>query len=426
MRVRMYCLGLLSVACLAPRAGGEDWPRFRGPNGSGVSAEVRLPVTWSDTENVAWKVDLPGPGSSSPIVSGDRVFVTCYSGYGAEAWGPGDPEKLTRHVVCLQLRDGKVLWQEAIPARQPEDPYQGQLTTHGYASSTPAADGQSVFVACGKSGVFAFDGDGKQRWQKSVGTGSAIMGWGSATSLLVYKNLVIVNANAESESLVALDKETGREVWKAPAEGYAGSFSTPILVDSAGRQELAVRMPDEVWGLDPDRGGLLWYCSGVRGAAVPSLVAENGLVYAVGGGPQGAGSIAIRAGGRGDVSASHVVWRQPTGSYVPSPVLVNGHVHWVDDRGTAYCLRADTGQQVYRERLPEAGSVYASAIAADGKLYVVTRRNGTFVLAAGSEFKVLAHNRLSADSTDFNASPAISDGRLLLRSNRGLYCVCGK
>ena len=427
MRTAVYCVALLAVACLAPGARGEDWPGFRGPNGSGVSSEAGLPLTWSDTENIAWKAELPGRGSSSPIVSGDRVFVTCYSGYGLDPWNPGDPEKLTRHLACFSLRDGKALWQKSVPATQPEDPYQGQITEHGYASSTPAADAQRVFVFFGKSGVLAFDREGKQLWQTSVGTGSAMMGRGSGTSLLLHKNLVIVNANAESEALLALDQQTGREVWRAEAKGYSGSYSTPVLVEkSRGKQELVVYMPDEVWALDPDKGGLVWYCAGMRGEPITGLVAAEGIVYAAGGGMMGSGSTAIRAGGRGDVSASHTVWKQSAGSYIPSPVAVGGHVYWVDERGVACCLKAGTGEQVYRQRLPGAGGVYASAVAADGKLYVVTRRNGTFVLAAGPEFKVLAHNRLPSDSTDFNASPALTSSGLLLRSNRAIYCIQAK
>ncbi len=427
MRIEVCSLVFLALTCSAAFTHAEDWSRFRGPNGSAVSSETGLPTTWSDSENVAWKTALPGPGSSSPIVSGDRVFVTCYSGYGVDRSSAGEQEKLTRHIVCLDLRDGKILWQKSVPATLPEDTYRGQLTQHGYASQTPTADGQRVFAFFGKSGVVAFDWEGNQLWQTSVGTGSAIMGWGSATSLVLYKNLVIVNANAESQSLVALDKKTGREVWKTDAEGYTGSWSTPVLVDlPGGKQELVVFMPGEVWGLDPEDGGLFWYCSGVRGTSTSSLVTHDGIVYVVAGGPRGSGSTAIRTGGQDDVSESHVLWKQSTGSYVPSPVMLDGHVYWVDDRGVAYCLEADTGEQVYRERLPEAGGVYASAVAADGKLYVVTRRKGTFVLAAGPQFEVLAHNRLESDATDFNASPAVSPGHLLLRSNRFVYCIGAK
>ena len=170
MRTNVCSSVLVMLACSIPCAIAADWPRFRGPNGSAVSEETGLPLTWSDTENIAWKAELPGPGSSSPIVSGDRVFVTCYSGYGVERSSSGDQEKLKRHLVCLSLRNGKVLWQKSVPATLPEDRYGGQLSEHGYATHTPAADGQRVFVFFGKSGVLAFDWEGNQLWQTSVGT----------------------------------------------------------------------------------------------------------------------------------------------------------------------------------------------------------------------------------------------------------------
>jgi len=427
MRISHCCALLLALACFPRPAVGEDWPRFRGPDGSGVSSATSLPSTWSDTENVAWKTALPGPGSSSPVISGDRVYVTCYSGYGVDQFDPGDPENLVRHVLCLGLADGKVLWNKPVRAAVPEDPYQGSLSQHGYATSTPATDGERVFVFFAKSGVLAFDREGNQLWQTSVGTGSAMMEWGSAASPLLYKNLVIVNANPESQSIVALDQKTGREAWRTAAKGYVNSFSTPTLVDLAGgKQELLVFLPDEVWGLNPDDGGLYWYCTGVRGTAIPGLVSKGGVAYVIGGGMGGTGSAAIRAGGSGDVSGSRVVWRQSAGSYVPSPVLLDGHLYWADERGMACCMKADTGKEVYRQRLPEANNVYASMVAADGKLYAVTRRNGTFVLPAEPTFKVLAHNRLKSDSTDFNASPAVTSGVLLLRSNRAIYCIQAK
>jgi len=425
---KIVSLAAVSIMAFGPLfASAENWPGFRGANGSATSSETGLPTTWSDSEHIAWKSEMPGPGGSSPIVWGDRVFVTCYSGYGVDPDNPGDQHNLTRNLVCLNLGDGKVLWQKAVPAKLPEDPYQGQLTQHGYASSSPATDGERVFVFFGKSGVVAFDWEGKQLWQTSVGTGSAMMGWGSGASPVLYKDLVIVNANAESQSLVALDKRSGREVWKADARGYMGAWSTPLLLErSDGKHELIVHMPDEIWALSLADGGLLWFCTGVRGSAIPSPATAGGIVFGLGGGPMGGGVIAIRAGGRNDVTTNNVLWRGETGSYVPSPLAVGGYLYWVDERGMAYCLKADTGQRVYRSRIPKAGEVYASPVAADGKLFVVTRHNGTFVLEAKPEFKVLAQNKLASDPTVFNAAPAISQGRIVLRSDRFVYCIASK
>ncbi|MBI5760486.1 MAG: PQQ-binding-like beta-propeller repeat protein [Planctomycetales bacterium] len=420
-RLASVCFGVMFVGAWAT-SDAADWSRFRGPNGSGVSDERGLPDRWSDSENLLWKLELPGSGSSSPITVGDRIFVTCYSGYGVSKSEAGDQAKLERNLVCVNARDGKIEWQKSMKAKLPEERYGGMIAEHGYASSTPASDSERVYVFCGKSGVHAFDLKGKLQWQADVGSGSAMNNWGSGTSVVLHKNLVILNADAESEAIIALDKVTGKEVWRASAKGYKGSWSTPIVVDVGGKQELVVIVPGEVWGLDPSDGGLLWFCEARQGAS-SSAVTRDGVVYAIAGGPGGSGAIAIRAGGRDDVTKSHVVWQKNVGAYVPSPVLVGNHLCWVDDRGVAYCYDAKTGDEIYRERLPDAGGVYASVVAADGKIFAVTRRRGTFVLGTGKKLEQIAQNKFGSDDTDFNASPAIGKGQLLLRSNRQLYCV---
>ena len=420
--MRSLCLAAVSTLVFVADAHAADWPNFRGPDGAALSHEVHLPITWGDDENLAWKTELPGAGSSSPIVSGDRVLVTCYSGYGLTREQPGNPQDLVRRLVCIGLRDGAVQWDKPVAAVQPEDAYQGMMAEHGYASHTPATDGQRVYCFFGKSGVYAFDFDGNELWHTSVGTGSAILGFGSGASVALYKELVIVNANAESESLIALDKSSGRQVWKTEAKGYRGSWSTPVIVQTAGNPELVVNMPGEVWGLDPNDGGLFWFSTAQRTGGSTTIAAKDGIVYALGGGPGGTMVTAIRTGGSGDVTESHLLWKETVGSYVPSPVVVDGRLYWVSDQGIVYCLRADSGEQLFRERLG-GGGLYASLVAADDKLYAVTRRNGTVVLAAGPKFEKLAHNRFESDASDFNASPAIADGRVLLRSNRYLYCI---
>jgi outer membrane protein assembly factor BamB len=200
------------------------------------------------------------------------------------------------------------------------------------------------------------------------------------------------------------------------------SWNTPVLVDVAGgRQELAVSVKGAILGFDPESGEQLWNCDGIDDYVCPSVVAESGVVYAIGG--RTAMALAVRAGGRGDVTDSHQVWTAKAGSNVSSPVVREGHLYWVSDRGMAYCLSAKDGTVVYQERLPDnPGRVYASVTLGDGKLYAVTRENGTYVLAARPDFEVLAHNKLDDDSI-FNASPAVSEGQLLLRSDRYLYCI---
>jgi len=404
-----------------------DWSRFRGPNGSAVSDAQGVPTTWSDTANVAWKTELPGPGSSSPIIVGDRVFVTCYSGYGISRNKPGELKDLQRHLVCVSLKDGKILWDKSVASKSPEDRFSGFLQDHGYATSTPASDGERVFVFFGKSGVLAFDLEGKELWQTPVGTGSAFNNWGSGSSPILYRDTVIVNAAAESKSLIALDKKTGKEAWRSDADSIHGSWATPVLVEAPnGKTELVLNAPFEMWGFDPDNGDFLWFAEGVQDSTIcGSLVARDGIVYAIGG--RSGSAVAVKAGGRDDVSKSHVVWKKSLRSYVPSPVLAGDHILSVNnDGGILTGLSTKTGEQTFQQRLSNAGSVYASPIVIDGKIYVVTRRSGTFVVGiSGSRANVLAENTF-ADETDFNASPAVADGRLLLRSNHALYCVMGK
>jgi outer membrane protein assembly factor BamB len=426
---RQWCCALASAVAAPGLLRADDWRQFRGPGGSGVSRKSRIPDEWGDAKNLRWKAALPGPGSSSPVVIGERVFVTCYTGYGASADDPGDPKNLVRHLLCLGRADGRVLWSADVPATRPEDPYRGYLTEHGYASGTPASDGTAVYVFFGKSGVLAYDLDGKRLWQTGVGTESDNRRWGSGSSPVLYKNTVIVNAASESRSVRALDKTTGKQVWKAEAEGLDLSFGTPALVElPSGRAELALAVPGELWGLNPDTGKLFWHADvRMSGNVAPSAVAHNGVVYATGG-FDGRGSVAVRAGGKGDVTRSHVVWSARESSYVPSPLVADGRLHWVDDTGMAACLDAATGKVIYRERLPARGdaaggkAVYASVVLAGDKLIAVTRTAGAFVLAAGPKFRVVAANRLSDDS-DFNASPAVADGELFLRSNQAIYCV---
>ena len=418
----LVLLIVIGSVCLA----GADWSRFRGPNGLAVSDETNLPTVWSDQEGVVWKTKLPGPGSSSPIIVGDRVFLTCYSGYGE--FDPdidaGEPEDWRRHVICIDRKSGRILWKKSVKAKLPEAPYRVPGTpSHGYSSSTPASDGEHVYVFLGKTGVFAFDLEGTELWRVDAGSNLDRMRFGSGASPILYKSLLIVNASIEGSAIVALDKQTGNEAWKAPFSGYGGSWSTPIIVETeTGRKDLVIAVTDEIWGLNPDTGKLRWYAITEHGRPIcPSVIAKDGIVYAIGG--RSGRAIAVRAGGKGDVTKTHVVWTANVGSYVSSPVIHNDHLYWANDRGISYCLNAKNGEIAYQQRLSGAGGVYASAVLADGKLYVVSRENGTFVLAAKPEFEQFAHNEFKSDGSIFNASPAVTNGQLLLRSNEFLYCI---
>ena len=428
MKTTVLVLGITLLAAVpGPSSASDEWPRFRGPDGSGLAAgDARPPTNWSATSNLKWKAALPGPGSSSPIIWGERVFVTCYSGYGEGSSGAG-PEKLQRHLVCLQRNTGKISWDKSVPAELPEDEYSGNLREHGYASNTPVTDGERVYVFFGKTGVLAFDFDGRQLWKVNVGKQSSNRRWGSAASPILCQNTVIINAAEEGRSVLALDKLTGKEVWKTEVNSLELSFVTPVLVECAGgRSDLALAVPGEMWGLNPATGKLRWFAqTGITGNVSPSVVAADGVVYATGGYPR-QGTIAVRAGGKGDVTQTNVLWSSQSASYVPSPVVYHGHLYVVSDQGSALCLEANTGKLVYKERLPGVSGgkpFYASVVLADGHLYATSRRTGTFVMQADPAFALLAQNKLAGDDTDFNGTPAIAGRQIFLRSNRFVYCI---
>jgi hypothetical protein len=377
-----------------------------------------LPTTWSATENIAWKTALPGPGGSSPVVFGDRIYLTGYTGYAVPGSPGGDLNSLQRHLLCLQRADGKMLWKKDVPAAQPE---QAKVRDHGYASSTPLAEADGVYVFFGKSGVFAFSHEGQQLWQGDVG--AKTHGWGSAASPVVFNDLVIINAAVESESLVALNKQTGKEVWRAG--GMKESWNTPILVPvPGGKPELVVAIFGKVLGFDPATGEQLWSCAtGIGWYMVPSLVNDKDVVYCIGGRGNGAGALAVRAGGRGDVTSTRRLWTLNKGSNVSSPIFHDGHLYFLHENlGIAFCVEGATGNLVFEERLPNAGQFYGSLVLADGKLFGVTRNGRAFVLAAKPQFEQLARNEFD-DRSSFDASPAVDGRRLLIRSDRFLYCI---
>lgn len=410
----------LAAIFLGTTALAVDWMQFRGPNSNATSDTKGIPDTWSEKENLVWKTKLPGLGTSSPITVGDAIYLTCYSGYGEDAKAAGDQKDLIRHLVCLERKTGSIRWTKDIKPDLPESEYKGgNDAQHGYAASTPISDGEHLFVFFGKSGVFAFDLKGNQLWKTNVGTKTN--GWGSGTSPVLYKNLVIVNASIESGALYALNKKTGKEEWKTNIGGSA--WSSPIVVElDGGKAEIVMSLPGnpgKIVGYNPDTGKELWNCPGIPdGYICPSPISHKGIVYAIGGRKNTA--VAVKAGGTGKVEP---LWTTPAGSNVSSPVYHEGHIYWMHERlNTAYCLNAETGKQVYAERVTGASGTYASGVLSDGKLYYVTRNNTTLVIAAKPKFELISTNKID-DTSRTNASPAIDDGRLLIRTDKTLYCV---
>jgi len=407
-------MGLLLVGGRLPAA---DWAQFRGAGATGISAEKGVPLEWSDTKNLAWKLALPGKGFSSPIVVGEKVLVTCYSG------GSGNLSSLKRHLVCADRNTGKLLWKKDIASQARERAPASFGASHGFASHTPTSDGERVYVLMGNTGVLAFDLAGKQLWRQDVGSESASR-FGSASSPILYKNLLIVTAGAESESIRAFDAKTGKPAWKTDAASLNRTYSTPVIGKNAkGVDEMVLSVTFETWGLNPMTGELNWFAeTEVDTNAVPTVLINEGIAYVIGGRSPG-GRAAIRLGGTDDVTGTHVLWSKTGGSYVSSPVFHKGHLYWINDRGVGFVVDGKTGVEVTRKRI--GGQFYSSMLLLGDRLVAVSRFGGTHVFNAGTSLTAVGRNRLT-DTSDFSGSPAVAGNRMYLRSDRFLYCIGAK
>jgi outer membrane protein assembly factor BamB len=427
-----------AASAFTPNLSSQDWPRFRGNNGNGISTDATVPLEWSDTTNLKWKLELPGPGSSSPVIAGGRVYVTAYTGYGEtpglaeDPAAPGDPLKLVRHLLCADLQTGKVLWTASEPATVAEDTYQQFLPEHGYASSSPATDGERVYCFYGKNGVHAYDLEGRRIWSARTGSLSSAMSWGSAASVVLTDDAVIINAGDETRALLAFDKRTGKELWRMEHPMLEQTYNTPILQTLGhDRIDLIVAFRDEIRGLDPANGAVRWFSkSPVGGNLSGSPLALSGNRIAVFSGfPRTLGTVFL-GGGEGDRSGEALLWESiQARSYMPVPVEHEGLLYWVSEDGIASCAKPDTGEVIYRERLDVASkdgkgmALYASPILVNGHLVAVSRNAGTFVIAAKPEFRLLRVNHFESDPSRFQGTPAVSAGHLILRSERALYAI---
>ncbi len=453
--MRLLLLSVFTVSCFSNLL-AEDWSRFRGPNGQGISSDGAVPTEWGDdSKNLKWKLALPGPGQSSPIVVGDKVFVTCWSGYGMTRDNLGDQKELLRHLVCINRNTGEIIWDKTVEPYLPEETYQGMFAENGYASHTPVSDGTFIYVFFGKSGVFAFDMNGEQIWQRSVGTENDRRGWGTASSPILVDNLLIVPATIESKSMLALNKQTGEIVWQKEAQGFDSTWGTPVVVElENGQKEIVFSVPYEIWAFNPETGKLNWYCESVDSDSICSSIAEHdGIVYVIEG--RSGGAVAVKTGGKGDVTKTNVLWSGRNRGRISTPIYYEGRLHWVTG-GIASCIDAKTGEEVYQSRLQASstssestqntpldreesgdrdrsggragrggpgGQSYSSPVVADGKLYYFDRSGNGYVIKLGQEFEQIAVNKFTSDSSDFNGTPAVSNGQLFVRSNTHLYCI---
>ncbi len=430
-------IGVASVMSFVGAAAAGNWPQWRGPDGSGISTEKNLPSEWSPTKNIKWKTPIEGRGHSSPIVWDNKIFVTTAI-EGAEVPGAkaakhllenkefvhpdsiGANRKHTFKVVALNRDNGKVLW-EAVAFEG--TPYDDRHRKSSYAASTPATDGKLLYAYFGSEGLYAYDFDGKLAWKADVGK-LANLGMGTATSPILFENLVIIQAdedNGETSSMIAFDKKTGKEVWRTPRKVQI-SWSTPLLARSPKRTELIASGTESIVAYDPATGKELWTHKGVESNAIPSPVANNEMVYLVAGFPAKI-AMAIRLGGSGDLTGTpNVPWQYTKGTaYVPSPILYGDYLYLTTDRGILTCIDAKTGQVKYEGgRIPIPATFTASPVAFDGKILLTSEDGDTFMIKAGPKHEIIGTNSIGEP---VYASPAIADGRIYIRGEKNIYCI---
>ncbi|MGK0189349.1 MAG: outer membrane protein assembly factor BamB [Verrucomicrobiales bacterium] len=400
---------ILASALFHASVSAENWPQFRGQNGTGVT-KASLPDTWGDRENVIWKAPLEGVGASSPVIVGKKMFLTT---------GVGGADDLVRHVLCFDAANGDVLWDRTVVSELPE--VESVREDHGYTSATPVANASRLFVFFGKSGVFSFDHEGNQLWNTKVG--STLNRWGSAASLALHEDKVLVNACVESEALVALDQATGEVRWKA--EGLKESWHAPTFADVGGKTQIIMGQAQYVKAFDAADGSEIWRCkSGISWYICPQPLVKDGIVYVVGG-RSGTGGVAVKLGGTGDVTKSHRLWTLDQGTNVPTPIIYGNHLFFAhQDKGEAYCVDLKSGEFIYEKPLsPNPGQIYASPILAGDKIVYLGRGGQAVIVKAGPKFELAGSAKLEDGRGVFNASPAVSDSRMFIRSNKFLYCI---
>jgi outer membrane protein assembly factor BamB len=438
--IRAVKLGTILALALSGSILAADWPQWRGPNGTGAVDEKDLPVRWSATENIAWKARIGGLGVSSPIVSGDRVIVTSQVGAGVRREGnhprlaqgaaastagerilerSGAAASGTTFIIeAFNRADGHRAWEYRIEAI---GPLQGVHDKHNLASPSPVTDGQLIYAWFGTGQVVALDMNGKLAWQRHLGTefGSFDIVWGHSSSPTLYQDMLFLLCDhAPASYLLAVDKKTGTDRWRVDRGKGRSSYSTPFIAQSASGAELIVNSSERVDAYDPRTGAFLWHVGNTNQFPIPSPTFNNGVLYLSRGYRSGP-YMAVRTGGRGDVSASHVVWDVPTGApYISSLVYDKGLLYMASDVGAVSVIDAETGKRLWQERVD--GLFTASPVAADGKVYFVSETGEVVVLRGGREPQVLARNDLGERLL---ASPAISNGQIFLRSDGSLFAI---
>lgn len=406
----LACAGALSA---------DDWPSFRGPAGNGISAEKKAPTEWAKDKNIKWKAALPVPGNGSPIVSNGRVFVA----------GSEDKEGKTRALYCFDRKDGKQLWVKTVEFGKVVRTH----NTNTHSPSTPAADGKNVVVWHGSAGLHCYDFEGKPVWSKNLGEFDHE--WGEGTSPVIHGDRVFLNSGPDRKRVFvgAYKLATGEKIWeteepfkgdgdKNEVDGYLGSWTTPVVVQVGGKDQVLSAMPTRVVAYNPEDGKILWFCGGFRFkggdlAYMSPIVAGDIVVMIAGyGGP----GIGIKLGGSGDVTATHQAWKNESHpQIIGSGIAVGEHVYLPYDNGRLECLDPKTGKKVWRES--GKGAIWSSIVLAGENAYVTDKKGKTIVFKPSPEkLNIVSVNDLGEDC---NATPAVSDGQIFIRTFKGLYCI---
>ena len=414
MRKRTICLGVLLLGLLAVHAEltAANWDRFRGPNGTGIADDKNIPTQFSATKNVRWKAEIPGVGHSSPVIWGDRLFLESSS-----------TDNKERSLICLNTADGKAVWSKTVPGSRSKTHAKNTL-----ASSTPATDGERVYAAFWngeKQFLYAYDFQGNLLWNRDLG------GWtgqhGPGNSPIVYKDKVIfVNEQDGAAAVLAFDAKTGNPAWQKARPPFRTCYSTPFLLEkSAGTPELIVASTAGITSYDPLNGtehwSWTWKFDGMALRTVSSPVAAGGLVLATSGDGSGLRhTVAVKTGGKGDVTQTNLAWQNKKNfPYVPSLLVRGPYVYFINDKGIAACHSLKNGSAVWSERVTDDG-VTASPVLINGKIYIFTEKGNAIILDAQPKFRVVAKNSMG---DRVMASPAVANNRLYVRTRINLFCI---